>query len=137
MSSVDAKNKAAGADKKEAAVSRFKVSFNCSVSNLPVPSRRCQFACSEKSACNCMSPKVITFNRKFHQINKLIYVSLFGFEQASRHSQRCSESGSEAPAVLAKQRQGTSLATNFGIPGLSEAKEKERFWNRRAPESEG
>lgn len=44
MSSVDAKNKKAGADKKEAAVSCFKVSFHCSVSNLSVPSRRCQFA---------------------------------------------------------------------------------------------
>lgn len=88
MSSVDAKNKKAGADKKEAAVSCFKVSFNCSGLNLSVPSRRCQFACSEKSACNCMSPKVITFNSKFHQINKLIYVSLFGLKQTSHHGER-------------------------------------------------
>lgn len=57
MSPVDAKNKAAGADKKEAAVSCFKVPFNCCILNLSVPSRRRQFACSEKPACNCMSPK--------------------------------------------------------------------------------
>lgn len=48
MSSVDAKKKAAGADKKEAAVSCFKVSFNCCVPNLAIPSRRRQYACAEK-----------------------------------------------------------------------------------------
>lgn len=102
MSTVYVKKKKAGADKKEAAVSRFKVSFNCSVSNLSVPSRRCQFAYSEESACNCMSPKVITFNSKFHQINKLIYVSLFELKQTSPQQERCSERGSKAPAVISK-----------------------------------
>lgn len=88
MSSVDAKNKEAGADKKEAAVSCFKVSFNCSVLNLSIPSRRCQFACSEKPACNCMSPEVITFDGKFHQINKLIYVALLGLKETPPYGER-------------------------------------------------
>lgn len=48
MSSVDAKKKAAGADKKEAAVSCFKVSFNCCVPNLAILSRTRQFAYAEK-----------------------------------------------------------------------------------------
>lgn len=99
MSSVDAKNKKAGADKKEAAVSCFKVSRKRSVPNLAVPGRRCQFACSEKkSACNCMSLKLITFNSKFHQINKLIYVSSLGLKQTSHRGER----SSKTPAVTSK-----------------------------------
>lgn len=84
MSSVDAKNKVAGADKTQAAVSCFKgpvqfclKSFHPTVEDVSLP------VLKNQHVINCMSPKVITFNSKFHQINKLIYVSLLGFKKTS------------------------------------------------------
>lgn len=94
---------------------------------------RCQFACSQKSACNCMSPKVITFNSKFHQINKLIYVSLLGFKKTSLMVRDMQGERLKGTAVTAKERQGTSLANNFAIMMLSEATEKKNIFGIKGP----
>lgn len=80
-----------------------------------------------------MSPKVITFNSKFHQINKLIYVSLLRFKKTSHMVREMQGEGSKASAVTAKERQGTSLANNFGITMLSEATEKKKIFGIKGP----
>lgn len=75
-----------------------------------------------------MSPKVITFNSKFHQINKLIYVSLFGLKQASHHGERDAVKGAQKHLQLRLNKgKGHHWQTTLAFQRFQKRKKKNIF----------